>query len=32
MREVAGAFPESGFEGVVTWLLRLLGLVVLLAG
>jgi hypothetical protein len=30
--EVVDVVADSGFEGVVTWALRLLGLVVLLAG
>ena len=30
--EVVDVVADSGFEGIVTWALRLLGLVVLLAG
>ncbi|MFC6975607.1 hypothetical protein ACFQL1_14625 [Halomicroarcula sp. GCM10025709] len=30
--EVVDVLADSGFEGIVTWALRLLGLVVLLAG
>ena len=30
--EVADVVADSGFEGIVTWLFRLVGLVLLLAG
>lgn len=30
--EVADVVADSGFEGVVTWLLRLLGLIAVVAG
>ncbi|MDS0281046.1 hypothetical protein [Haloarcula onubensis] len=30
--EVVDVVADSGFEGIVTWLLRLVGLVLLLAG
>ncbi|WP_276271066.1 hypothetical protein [Haloarcula litorea] len=30
--EVADVVADSGFEGIVTWLLRLVGLLALLAG